>query len=199
SRDRRSWRARWCARVDGIECDTRSPLCSCTERRVSYSPAPMPSDSVGPSKGRSRASRPSASKQTAARTRKAGSGSRSTPAREPDWIEVRGAAEHNLKIEQLRVPKRQLVVFTGVSGSGKSSLAFDTLYAEGQRRYIESLSAYARQFLGQLERPRVEHISGLSPTIAIEQKAASNNPRSTVGTITEIYDYLRVLFARVGV
>ncbi|HLT35645.1 MAG TPA: excinuclease ABC subunit UvrA, partial [Enhygromyxa sp.] len=159
----------------------------------------MPSDSVGPSKGRSRASRPSASKQTAARTRKAGSGSRSTPAREPDWIEVRGAAEHNLKIEQLRVPKRQLVVFTGVSGSGKSSLAFDTLYAEGQRRYIESLSAYARQFLGQLERPRVEHISGLSPTIAIEQKAASNNPRSTVGTITEIYDYLRVLFARVGV
>jgi excinuclease ABC subunit A len=90
-------------------------------------------------------------------------------------------------------------VFTGVSGSGKSSLAFDTLYAEGQRRYIESLSAYARQFLGQLERPKVEHLRGLSPTIAIEQKSASNNPRSTVGTITEIYDYLRVLYARVGV
>jgi excinuclease ABC subunit A len=120
-------------------------------------------------------------------------------AAEPDWIEIRGAAEHNLKIEHLRVPKRELVVFTGVSGSGKSSLAFDTLYAEGQRRYIESLSTYARQFLGQLERPKVEHLSGLSPTIAIEQKAASSNPRSTVGTITEIYDYLRVLFARVGV
>ena len=124
---------------------------------------------------------------------------RRTPASEPDWIEVRGAGEHNLKIDQLRVPKRELVVFTGVSGSGKSSLAFDTLYAEGQRRYIESLSAYARQFLGQLERPKVEHITGLSPTIAIEQKAASSNPRSTVGTITEIYDYLRVLYARVGV
>lgn len=122
-----------------------------------------------------------------------------TPASEPDWIEVRGAAEHNLKIESLRVPKRELVVFTGVSGSGKSSLAFDTLYAEGQRRYIESLSSYARQFLGQLERPKVEHLTGLSPTIAIEQKAASSNPRSTVGTITEIYDYLRVLYARVGV
>jgi excinuclease ABC subunit A len=120
-------------------------------------------------------------------------------AAEPDWIEIRGAAEHNLKIDHLRVPKRELVVFTGVSGSGKSSLAFDTLYAEGQRRYIESLSSYARQFLGQLERPKVEHLSGLSPTIAIEQKAASSNPRSTVGTITEIYDYLRVLFARVGV
>jgi excinuclease ABC subunit A len=123
---------------------------------------------------------------------------RRNPAAEPNWIEVRGAAEHNLKIEELRVPKRELVVFTGVSGSGKSSLAFDTLYAEGQRRYIESLSAYARQFLGQLERPKVEHLTGLSPTIAIEQKAASSNPRSTVGTITEIYDYLRVLFARVG-
>jgi len=105
---------------------------------------------------------------------------------------------HNLDIDYLEIPKRELVVFTGVSGSGKSSLAFDTLYAEGQRRYIESLSAYARQFLGQLERPDVEHLRGLSPTIAIEQKSASNNPRSTVGTITEIYDYLRVLYARVG-
>ena len=119
--------------------------------------------------------------------------------REPDFIEIRGAHEHNLQIDELRVPKRKLVVFTGVSGSGKSSLAFDTLYAEGQRRYIESLSAYARQFLGQLERPKVESLRGLSPTIAIEQKSASNNPRSTVGTITEIYDYLRVLYARVGV
>src|SRR5512146_1723069 len=117
---------------------------------------------------------------------------------EPDVISVRGAKEHNLKNVSLDIPKKQLVVFTGVSGSGKSSLAFDTLYAEGQRRYIESLSAYARQFLGQLDRPPVERLRGLSPTIAIEQKSASSNPRSTVGTITEIYDYLRVLYARVG-
>ncbi|HEY6878489.1 MAG TPA: excinuclease ABC subunit UvrA, partial [Polyangiales bacterium] len=114
-------------------------------------------------------------------------------------IEIFGAREHNLKIDHLTLPKKQLVVFTGVSGSGKSSLAFDTLYAEGQRRYIESLSAYARQFLGQLDRPQVEKLSGLSPTIAIEQKSASTNPRSTVGTITEIYDYLRVLYARIGI
>jgi excinuclease ABC subunit A len=119
-------------------------------------------------------------------------------AREPDFIEIIGSKEHNLDIDRLEIPKRQLVVFTGVSGSGKSSLAFDTLYAEGQRRYVETLSAYARQFLGQLERPHVEHLRGLSPTIAIEQKSASGNPRSTVGTITEIYDYLRVLYARVG-
>ncbi|HSN97160.1 MAG TPA: excinuclease ABC subunit UvrA [Candidatus Nanopelagicales bacterium] len=119
-------------------------------------------------------------------------------AREPDFIEVIGSREHNLHIERLEVPKRQLVVFTGVSGSGKSSLAFDTLYAEGQRRYVETLSSYARQFLGQLQRPEVEHLRGLSPTIAIEQKSASSNPRSTVGTITELYDYLRVLYARAG-
>jgi excinuclease ABC subunit A len=111
---------------------------------------------------------------------------------------VSGAREHNLAVDYLAIPKRQLVVFTGPSGSGKSSLAFDTLYAEGQRRYVETLSAYARQFLGQLERPKVEHLRGLSPTIAIEQKSASNNPRSTVGTITEIYDYLRVLYAKLG-
>ena len=116
----------------------------------------------------------------------------------PEQIEIIGAHTHNLQVDRLVLPKRQLVVFTGVSGSGKSSLAFDTLYAEGQRRYIESLSAYARQFLGQLERPAVDRIRGLSPTIAIEQKSASANPRSTVGTITEIYDYLRVLYARVG-
>ncbi|MEO7331347.1 MAG: excinuclease ABC subunit UvrA, partial [Minicystis sp.] len=121
-----------------------------------------------------------------------------TSAKEPDFIEILGSREHNLSIDHLEIPKRQLVVFTGVSGSGKSSLAFDTLYAEGQRRYVETLSAYARQFLGQLERPHVEHLRGLSPTIAIEQKSASGNPRSTVGTITEIYDYLRVLYARVG-
>jgi len=119
-------------------------------------------------------------------------------AREPDFVEVRGAREHNLDIDHLAIPKRQLVVFTGPSGSGKSSLAFDTLYAEGQRRYVETLSAYARQFLGQLERPKVDHLRGLSPTIAIEQKSASSNPRSTVGTITEIYDYLRVLYAKLG-
>ncbi len=120
------------------------------------------------------------------------------PAAEPDFVEILGAREHNLKVDRLDVPKRKLVVFTGVSGSGKSSLAFDTLYAEGQRRYVETLSAYARQFLGQLERPHVEHLRGLSPTIAIEQKSGAGNPRSTVGTITEIYDYLRVLYARAG-
>jgi excinuclease ABC subunit A len=117
---------------------------------------------------------------------------------QPEAIIVRGAHEHNLSIDLLAIPKFRLVVFTGVSGSGKSSLAFDTLYAEGQRRYVESLSAYARQFLGQMEKPKVEKIGGLSPTIAIEQKSASGNPRSTVGTITEIYDYLRVLYARIG-
>src|SRR5262249_8418478 len=117
---------------------------------------------------------------------------------EPEYIVVKGAREHNLSIEYLEIPKKQLVVFTGVSGSGKSSLAFDTLYAEGQRRYVESLSSYARQFLGQMEKPKYDHIRGLSPTIAIEQKSASANPRSTVGTITEIYDYLRVLYARAG-
>jgi len=114
-------------------------------------------------------------------------------------IEVRGAEEHNLKKVDLDIPKRSLVVFTGPSGSGKSSMAFDTIYAEGQRRYVESLSSYARQFLGQLEKPRYESIRGLSPTIAIEQKSASKNPRSTVGTITEVLDYLRVLWARIGI
>src|SRR5678810_1132443 len=123
---------------------------------------------------------------------------RNEPKREPDAIIVEGAHEHNLRVDRLEIPKHQLVVITGPSGSGKSSLAFDTLYAEGQRRYVESLSAYARQFLGQMEKPRYERLSGLSPTIAIQQKSAASNPRSTVGTITEIYDYLRVLFARVG-
>ncbi|HZH04031.1 MAG TPA: excinuclease ABC subunit UvrA, partial [Myxococcaceae bacterium] len=118
---------------------------------------------------------------------------------EPDFVSVRGAKEHNLKDVSLDIPKKKLVVFTGVSGSGKSSLAFDTLYAEGQRRYVESLSAYARQFLGQMEKPKYDTLRGLSPTISIEQKAASNNPRSTVGTVTEVHDYLRVLFASIGV
>ena len=117
---------------------------------------------------------------------------------ELDHILVRGAREHNLDIDELKIPKKKLVVFTGVSGSGKSSLAFDTLYAEGRRRYVESLSSYARQFLGQMDKPQYDQLRGLSPTIAIDQKAASANPRSTVGTITEIYDYLRVLYARVG-
>ncbi len=117
---------------------------------------------------------------------------------EPDFILIKGAREHNLKNVTLEIPKKKLVVFTGPSGSGKSSLAFDTLYAEGQRRYVESLSSYARQFLGQMEKPHYDVIRGLSPTISIEQKAASSNPRSTVGTITEVHDYLRVLFASIG-
>ncbi len=117
---------------------------------------------------------------------------------ELDHIVIKGAREHNLRVPELAIPKKKLVVFTGVSGSGKSSLAFDTLYAEGQRRYVESLSAYARQFLGQMDKPKYDHIRGLSPTIAIEQKSASSNPRSTVGTVTEIHDYLRVLYARAG-
>src|SRR5499425_869649 len=116
-----------------------------------------------------------------------------------DRIVGRGAREHNLKNIDLEIPRDQLVVITGLSGSGKSSLAFDTIYAEGQRRYVESLSAYARQFLEQMEKPEVDSIEGLSPAISIEQKTTSKNPRSTVGTVTEIYDYLRVLFARVGV
>ncbi len=115
-----------------------------------------------------------------------------------DKIIIKGAKEHNLKNVSLELPKNELIVFTGVSGSGKSSLAFDTIFAEGQRRYVESLSTYARQFLGQMDKPNVEHIDGLSPAIAIDQKSTSNNPRSTVGTVTEIYDYLRLLYARVG-
>jgi len=114
-------------------------------------------------------------------------------------IHVRGAREHNLKNVDLEIPRDALIVFTGLSGSGKSSLAFDTIYAEGQRRYVESLSAYARQFLEMMQKPDVDHIDGLSPAISIEQKTTSKNPRSTVGTVTEIYDYLRLLFARVGV
>src|SRR5476649_2794899 len=113
-------------------------------------------------------------------------------------IQIRGARTHNLKNIHLDLPRDQLIVITGLSGSGKSSLAFDTLYAEGQRRYVESLSSYARQFLSMMEKPDVDHIEGLSPAISIEQKSTSHNPRSTVGTITEIYDYLRLLFAKVG-
>src|SRR5438309_262714 len=113
-------------------------------------------------------------------------------------IVIRGAREHNLRNIELELPRNQLIVFTGVSGSGKSSLAFDTLYAEGQRRYVESLSSYARQFMGQMHKPDVDYLAGLSPAISIQQKAAGRNPRSTVGTITEIYDYLRVLYARIG-
>src|SRR5438093_3422298 len=115
-----------------------------------------------------------------------------------DHIHVKGAREHNLKNVTLKIPRNKLVVITGLSGSGKSSLAFDTIYAEGQRRYVESLSAYARQFLELMEKPDVDLIEGLSPAIAIEQRTPSHNPRSTVGTVTEIYDYLRLLYARVG-
>src|SRR5690554_5040823 len=115
-----------------------------------------------------------------------------------DWIRVKGARENNLKNIDLDIPKNKLVVMTGVSGSGKSSLAFETIYQEGQRRYMESLSSYARQFLGNYEKPDVDSIDGLSPAISIDQKTTSNNPRSTVGTVTEIYDYIRLMFARVG-
>ena len=113
-------------------------------------------------------------------------------------IIIKGAREHNLKNINVEIPKNKLVVFTGLSGSGKSSLAFDTIYAEGQRRYVESLSSYARQFLGVMKKPDVDLIEGLSPAISIDQKSTSHNPRSTVGTVTEIYDYLRLLFARIG-
>ena len=114
-------------------------------------------------------------------------------------ISIKGARTHNLKEIDVDIPRNKLVIITGLSGSGKSSLAFDTLYAEGQRRYVESLSAYARQFLSMMDKPDVDQIEGLSPAISIEQKSASHNPRSTVGTVTEIYDYLRLLYARVGV
>jgi excinuclease ABC subunit A len=116
-----------------------------------------------------------------------------------NFIRVKGASQHNLKNINCDIPRDKLVVITGVSGSGKSSLAFDTIYAEGQRRYVESLSAYARQFIGQMDKPDVESIEGLSPAIAIEQRQAGHNPRSTVGTVTEIYDYFRLLYARIGV
>src|SRR5512136_1710626 len=115
-----------------------------------------------------------------------------------DFIVIKGAREHNLKNIDVTIPRNKLVVITGVSGSGKSSLAFDTIYAEGQRRYVESLSAYARQFLGRMEKPDIDYIEGLSPAVSIDQKGPGRNPRSTVGTVTEIYDYLRLLFARVG-
>src|SRR3954466_1796931 len=115
-----------------------------------------------------------------------------------DKIIVKGARTHNLKNVTVEMPRNKMVVFTGLSGSGKSSLAFDTIFAEGQRRYVESLSSYARQFLRQMPKPDVDEISGLSPAISIDQKSRSNNPRSTVATITEVYDYLRVLFARIG-
>ena len=113
-------------------------------------------------------------------------------------LQIKGAREHNLRSVNVTLPRNQLICLTGVSGSGKSSLAFDTVYAEGQRRYVESLSAYARQFLGRLDKPDVDYIEGLSPSISIDQRGVSRNPRSTVGTVTEIYDYLRLLFARVG-
>jgi excinuclease ABC subunit A len=116
-----------------------------------------------------------------------------------DKIAIRGAREHNLKNVSLDIPKNSLVVITGISGSGKSTLAFDTIYAEGQRRYVESLSAYARQFLEMMDKPDVDSIEGLSPAISIQQKTTSKNPRSTVGTVTEIYDYLRLLYAKIGI
>ena len=116
-----------------------------------------------------------------------------------DRIVIKGAREHNLRDISLELPRDRLIVLTGLSGSGKSSLAFDTIYAEGQRRYVESLSSYARQFLGQMDKPDVDFIEGLSPAISIDQKTAGRNPRSTVGTIPEVYDYLRLLYARIGI
>jgi len=116
-----------------------------------------------------------------------------------DNIFIKGAREHNLKNVDVEIPRDKFVVITGLSGSGKSSLAFDTIYAEGQRRYVESLSSYARQFLGQMEKPDVDYIDGLSPAISIDQKTTSRNPRSTVGTVTEIHDYLRLMYARIGI
>lgn len=116
-----------------------------------------------------------------------------------DKIIIKGAREHNLKNVDIELPRDKFIVFTGLSGSGKSSLAFDTIYADGQRRYVESLSSYARQFLGQMDKPDVDYIEGLSPAISIDQKTTSKNPRSTVGTVTEIYDYLRLLYARIGI
>ena len=114
-------------------------------------------------------------------------------------IVIKGAKENNLKSIDVTIPRDKMVVLTGLSGSGKSSLAFDTIYAEGQRKYMESLSSYARQFLGQMEKPNVDYIEGLSPAISIDQKTTSKNPRSTVGTVTEIYDYLRLMYARIGI
>ncbi len=115
------------------------------------------------------------------------------------YIKIRGAREHNLKSLSVDIPRNELIVMTGLSGSGKSSLAFDTIYAEGQRRYMQSLSSYARMFLGQMDKPDVDSIEGLPPAISIDQKSTNRNPRSTVGTVTEIYDYLRLLYARIGI
>ena len=123
----------------------------------------------------------------------------SPPVTAEEKLVIRGARQHNLRGIDLELPREKLIVITGLSGSGKSSLAFDTIYAEGQRRYVESLSAYARQFLGLMEKPDVDAIEGLSPAISIEQKTVAKNPRSTVGTVTEIYDYLRLLWARIGI
>ncbi|MDH5654756.1 MAG: excinuclease ABC subunit UvrA, partial [Spirochaetia bacterium] len=142
---------------------------------------------------------PSKPKPSSSRTKSGRTGSsRNQKQQQNDSIRIQGAREHNLKNISLEIPRDQMIVITGVSGSGKSSLAFDTIYAEGQRRYVESLSSYARQFLGQMEKPDVDLIEGLSPAISIEQKTTHRNPRSTVGTVTEIYDYYRLLFARAG-
>src|SRR5580704_11239334 len=173
--------------------------------RPSTTPVAAPASSASPgarSRGTDCATRgptPRACSPTRPRSGAIGSDTASRyPRQMVDRLVVRGAREHNLRDVSLDLPRDRLIVFTGLSGSGKSSLAFDTIYAEGQRRYVESLSAYARQFLGQMDKPDVDFIEGLSPAISIDQKSASRNPRSTVGTITEVYDYLRLLFARIG-
>ena len=132
-------------------------------------------------------------------TKQNASGRKILPEDIHDYIRIRGAKEHNLKNIEVNIPRETLTVLTGLSGSGKSSLAFDTIFAEGQRRYMESLSSYARMFLGQMDKPDVEKIEGLSPTISIDQKSTNRNPRSTVGTVTEIYDHFRLLYARIGI
>ena len=165
-------------------------------RSASRAATPTPSKRTPKAVGKKTTAAKTATKK-AATTRAAGT--RAVPRDDGEFLIVRGAREHNLKSIDVELPRDTLIVFTGLSGSGKSSLAFDTIYAEGQRRYVESLSAYARQFLGQMDKPDVDFIEGLSPAISIDQKSASHNPRSTVGTVTEVYDYLRLLYARIGI
>ena len=184
--------------VSAIARESPSALSCPFEADESASEKALPPSTATPTKRRSRNAEAKRTSHPSTRREANGSAAKQPAPTGLTEIAVRGARTHNLKNVDLDIPRDKLVVVTGLSGSGKSSLAFDTLYAEGQRRYVESLSAYARQFLSMMEKPDVDHIEGLSPAISIEQKSTSHNPRSTVGTITEIYDYLRLLFARVG-